>query len=114
MHPPRALEGTLRASREIRGQGCSRFIWFSFRPREGPAEEAPARQFHSVVKRQPGLCSPGWPVGLASSWAGESVVKEWSLIFWELSVSASECGPPPSFSIVSSEIIDKDALGGGG
>lgn len=44
--------------------------------------------------------------------AGESVRKELSQIFWERSVSASERGPPPSLSIVSSEIIDKDALGG--
>lgn len=50
-------------------------------------------------------------MGLASSLAGESVIKELTLIFWKLLVSASECGPPPSFSIVSSE-IDKDASGG--
>lgn len=66
-----------------------------------------------AVKRQPGLCSPGRLMRLASSLAGESVVEEWSLIFWKLSVSASECGPPPSFSIVSSEMTDQDAVGVG-
>lgn len=64
-HPPlQAREGFIPAAPEIRSQGCSRFIWFSFPSREVPAEEATARQFHSVVKRQPGLCSLGWLVGL--------------------------------------------------
>lgn len=54
------------------------------------------------------------PVGLwvlASSLAGESAMKELSRVFWKLLVSASECGPPPSFSIVSSE-IDTNMLWG--
>lgn len=41
-HAPTAgARGDPGASRESRGQGCSRFIWFSFGPREGPAEAAP-------------------------------------------------------------------------
>lgn len=106
--PPRLERGSSRPLGEMRGQGCSRFIWFSFRPKEGASRGgAGPRSSTRLSKDRPGLCSLGWLVGLASCLAGESVVKELSRIFWKLLVSASECESPPPFSIVSSEIDGK-------